>query len=182
MGDNIGSSWGYAYNNLHVATQYSGDGDTIWVAKGVYKASDLYPFTNYTVRKNVALIGGFRGDETSLSQRDWRSNITTLTGEISPHYFTYNVIKLMDSGVVDGFRIINGEVSACYLDSSDNATIRNCIISNNSTSNYGAAITIANSDNVLIENCFISNNIADGPGVSELEVLIVIILTSETVF
>lgn len=166
MGDNIGSSWGHAYNNLHVATQYSGDGDTIWVAKGVYKASDLYAFTNYTVRKNVALIGGFRGDETSLSQRDWRSNITTLTGEISTHYFTYNVIKLMDSSVVDGFRIINGEVSACYLDSSDNATIRNCIISNNSTSNYGAAITIANSDNVLIENCFISNNIADGPGVA----------------
>ena len=35
-GDNNGSSWGHAYNNLHDALNYSGDGDTIWVAKGVY--------------------------------------------------------------------------------------------------------------------------------------------------
>ncbi len=166
-GDNNGSSWGHAYKNLHDALYYSGDGDTIWVAKGVYKAGYSSYTNNYiNVIKNVKLIGGFRGDETYLSQRDWRSNITTLTGEISPHYFAYNVIKLMDSSVVDGFRIIKSENSACYLDSSDNATIRNCIISNNFTSNYGSAITITNSDNVLIENCFISNNIANGPGVA----------------
>jgi predicted outer membrane repeat protein len=166
VGGNNGSSWGHAYNLLHEALRYSGDGDTIWVAKGVYYADYVYPLFYFLVPKNVTLIGGFRGDEISLSQRDWRLNITTLSGEINSHYSPYSIIRPMANSVVDGFRIIKGEVSACYLDSSDNATIRNCIISNDSTNDYGAAITINNSDNVLIENCFISNNIADGPGVA----------------
>ena len=59
-----GTSWGTARATIRAAVQGAVAGDEVWVAQGEYSGS--VPIT-----VPLALYGGFRGNETSLDQRDW---------------------------------------------------------------------------------------------------------------
>ena len=59
--------------------------------EGTYKPNTIVPFTTpstdnrnkgYCINKNIEIYGGFDGTETQRSQRDYRSNITILSGDI----------------------------------------------------------------------------------------------------
>lgn len=80
-GANNGTSWTDAYTDLQDALSAPPvSGDEIWVADGTYK-----PRTTYwalSLKNGVAIYGGFSGVETSLEQRDWRTNVSLLSGDL----------------------------------------------------------------------------------------------------
>ena len=123
-----GKSWTDAFSSLQKALDAAKDGDQIWVAEGVYKPTKAPNTTTtdttardrtFLLKSGVAIYGGFLGTETTLSQRKWKTNITTLSGDIGlPNVNTDNtyhvVVSVGDSssaGTLDGFTIISGNAN-----------------------------------------------------------------------
>src|SRR5262249_54219657 len=71
-----GDSWQTAFNNLQTALNVAGSSGSgeVWVARGSYTST-----SGFILPANVAGYGGFFGVETSLAQRNWVGNMTTLT-------------------------------------------------------------------------------------------------------
>lgn len=59
---NDGLSWAKAKRTMNAAMLAAVTGDQIWARYGVY-------MERITLKEGVSLYGGFRGDETSLSER-----------------------------------------------------------------------------------------------------------------
>lgn len=90
-GTNTGDSWTNAITQLQNALTLV---DTcpavkeIWVTKGIYYPdegggqTDNNRNATFQLRKNVAIYGGFAGNETLLSERNWQSNVTVLSGDL----------------------------------------------------------------------------------------------------
>ncbi|KAB1065925.1 T9SS type A sorting domain-containing protein [Salibacter halophilus] len=163
-----GSSWNDAFVNLHHGLNNANQGDSIWVAQGVYLPSDDSTRNVYfqVVFDSIYLFGGFAGNETSLDQRDFISNQTILSGDlygndnpsIDPDETTrsdntYHVLYVggVKNTVIDGFTITggNGNSSAwpnnqgggIYLsEHAGDIKILNCNITKNSSSGALAAI------------------------------------------
>jgi hypothetical protein len=81
-GSNDGTSWLNAYSDLNDALLNASEEDSIWIAEGTYKPNLLDRYASFELPLGVSLFGGFDGTETSLSQRDWESKKTTLSGNI----------------------------------------------------------------------------------------------------
>lgn len=87
-GAGTGANWTDAYTNLQAALAAVVSGDEIWVAAGVYYPdegggmTDDDPTATFTLIDGVKTYGGFAGGETSLTQRDWASHVTVLSGDI----------------------------------------------------------------------------------------------------
>jgi predicted outer membrane repeat protein len=90
-GANNGTSWANAYKQLQNAINAAGSGDTIFVAAGTYRPTKYPPNINSTnprdkafyLNKNIKIYGGFAGTETNLSQRNYATNVTTLSGDFN---------------------------------------------------------------------------------------------------
>ncbi|RZA00603.1 MAG: T9SS type A sorting domain-containing protein [Sphingobacteriaceae bacterium] len=97
----------------------------IWVAAGTY--NPLYSpadnnFGNGAGRENAFLLvkdvkvyGGFAGTESGLSQRNFNTNISTLTGDLGGSENSYNVVissGTMGLATLDGFTIRDGNASS----------------------------------------------------------------------
>lgn len=80
-GANDGTSWSDAFTSLDTALQHNISlGANIWIAEGVYHPkSQTEPFT---IDHAENLYGGFNGTETALNQRDPKSHITVLSGDL----------------------------------------------------------------------------------------------------
>jgi hypothetical protein len=77
-GSNDGTSWNNAFTSLDAALTASTAGKEIWVAAGIYRPSDNLGFR---LKADVAVYGGFAGTETELSERDFATNLTILSGD-----------------------------------------------------------------------------------------------------
>ena len=111
---NLGHTWLTAFRTLQKALSVAESGSQIWVAKGYY-----YPdegpghanndcFSSFVMKAGVAIYGGFDGDESSLSQRDWKNDVTVLSGYIDQGRQSYHVVKstsLDSTARLDGFTI-----------------------------------------------------------------------------
>lgn len=161
-GSNTGTSWTDAYTDLQDALKNSGSG-SIWVAKGTYKPVDCAPCLlpdremTFEIPPEVQLYGGFAGNETSLEQRNWTTNLTILTGDIgTPLDSTDNVFNVLTAvnsttnTVLDGFIIEAGNA-----DGSFGFTVGGGLLLNGNTS--GTA-------NIQIHHCTFRNNYADAGG------------------
>jgi hypothetical protein len=100
-GNGSGSSWNNAIPELADALLWAKQNEVnwetnplqIWVAAGTYMPKyrpDNLSGNNPTDRsnsflmvKNVSIFGGFAGNETNMSSRDWRSNETILSGDFN---------------------------------------------------------------------------------------------------
>ena len=86
VGSNTGLSWYHADPNLYRALQKAKEWDPnqIWVASGTYKPTtepgDYY--TAFELVNGVDFYGGFAGNETTPSQRNWMLNETILDGNL----------------------------------------------------------------------------------------------------
>ncbi len=116
-GADDGSSWTDAYNDLQDALAAATNGDEIWVAQGTYfPTSGTDESISFVMQDGVGIYGGFTGiiTETQLSDRDWRVNVTTLSGEIGAAGIADNSYHVLRAGamgnnsILDGFTITAG--------------------------------------------------------------------------
>ena len=112
-----GRSWQTAFKTLQPAIElaYRGSAE-VWIAKGVYTPTAGTDRTeSFRLREGVALYGGFAGVESSRNQRDIRSNVTTLSGNIGRADLSednsYHVLVGADDALLDGFVIRDGNAS-----------------------------------------------------------------------
>ncbi len=171
-GSNNGTSWTDAYTDLQLALASASSGDEIWVAAGTYKpTSGTNRSISFNLKNGVAVYGGFAGTETLLSQRDFQTNVTILSGDIGVVGNTsdnsYHVMVGSNTGnssVLDGFTITGGNIPGGGYDfggggiynSSGSPTLRNLRIHEN-IGGIGSGVYNYKS-NPIFENVIFSNN------------------------
>jgi hypothetical protein len=176
-GNNSGTNWTNAFIDLQTAISVAVFGDHIWVAAGQYKPTSSNDRTiSFVLKDGVNIYGGFIGTETTLAQRDFNLNITSLNGDIGAagdnQDNSHNVVRannISSNITLDGFRIINGYSGSGYNGGglritntlSGNVLLKNCFIYNNVATTYGAGLYTAGA-NVKIEKCEFVNNQTDG--------------------
>ncbi|NRD20880.1 T9SS type A sorting domain-containing protein [Winogradskyella eckloniae] len=146
-GNNDGTSWADAYDNLQIALNNNPAG-TIWVKAGTYipgtNRTDVFSLTN-----NQKIYGGFDGTEVSLSQRDAAVNLTILSGDINGNDNTlfsatdpnraensYRIIDVNgDNVIIDGFSIINGNANGSATSDQEGAAVNFNISSDSEINN-----------------------------------------------
>jgi len=183
MGD--GSSWDNASPDIQTMIDISIAGDSIWVAAGEYKPN-TYPIgcTNcidsrdylFHVKNGVKLFGNFNGTETDITQRDFGTNTTFLSGDLNDDDVVnssfidleiigttdniYHVILIFDPSpvvlpvTIDGFTIKGGNANGTSYYSIAGTTVMKY---------RGGGILIENAP-TTITNCFIVNNTASAGG------------------
>jgi hypothetical protein len=184
-GTNDGSSWTNAFTELSDALYESDNSGTvaqIWVAADTYiptryagngsNAGDK----SFVLQKDVAIYGGFAGTESSLSQRNWASNATILSGNSTMYHV---IISAGDVGtaVLDGFSIksgnagswgnntVNGQTIEWSLGggifcSASSPVLSNLKIYSNTSISNGAAIYCKANSSPMIVNSLIYSNVA----------------------
>ncbi|GAB5525325.1 MAG: hypothetical protein Roseis2KO_31970 [Roseivirga sp.] len=189
---NNGRSWANAYRNLQTAITSSTSGDEIWVAAGTYYPdegtgqTDNDRTSTFNLKGGESIYGGFAGTETLLSERDWKTNVTILSGDLDQNdgntgnlindlvgNNAYHVVKI-ESGtgtVLDGFTIMggnaNGTSGSDYLGggiymSLAGITLNNMKIDQNYGSNGGGIC--AQQSSLVLTNSTVSNNTANSWG------------------
>ncbi len=177
-----GASWATAYQNVPDAiADASGGGGEIWVAAGTY-----YPTTtsdrsvSIELDGNIRIYGGFEGDESLLSQRDYVTNVTILSGDIgTPGDSTdnsYHVLIGADNATLDGFTITGGyadgirslRLGGAMYNAGCSPTISNCTFSDNYAEGGGAVYNIGSDIGTYytptFTNCTFTNNTANNGG------------------
>lgn len=189
-GKKDGSSWANAFTTLQDALAHPcTNGAQIWVAKGTYYPDegkvqlDNSRYETFEMKNNLAIYGGFTGTETSLDQRNWRTNITILSGDVngdnaeagnSFHVIFNNGNGLSNSARLDGFHITGGygwdytnidnpepyESGSGIYNKNSSPTIANCVFKNNNAFLKGGAVFNSNSGatTTIFENCEFRNN------------------------
>lgn len=187
-GTGDGTSWANAFPELQPALNkartLSGSKE-VWVAHGEYQPTDnLDRSVSFILPPQTFLYGGFTGNETSLTNRNWRTNRTVLSGDLGALFDktdnSYHVIVATDvdaqSGI-NGFIITQGNAngpSGAYHNSgggmlilsasvSTGPKIENCEFIHNRAALYGgglANISGNNPVNSTIANCFFNGNSA----------------------
>ena len=166
-GLNNGTSWLNAFIDLQDALNSTPAPDTIWIAEGTYfptNGTDRYIY--FQIPSGVAIFGGFEGTETQLSQRDWETHQTILSGDIgeqgdhSDNSFSVLYAAQTDTTTtIDGLNIMLGNANSVvqidptqgpsksggglYVDGQGNYAfikINNCIFLENQASITGGAI------------------------------------------
>lgn len=144
-----GGSWSNAFTGLPQALAAAVAGDQVWVKAAVYGS--------FTQAVGVAVYGGFAGDETDLSQRNWTNRVTVIDGAGG------RAVTGARGAVLDGFVITNtaGAGGGVYM-YRVGGTLRNCRFIGNSG---GAAVSLlqnGGNDGVggvaLVQRCVFQGN------------------------
>ncbi len=96
-----GRTWQTAYRSVEDALRQAATGDELWVAAGTYRLTERSD--TFLMKSGVAVYGGFAGNESNRSQRDWRKNKTILDGNGA-----YHVVTGADQAILDGFTVTGG--------------------------------------------------------------------------
>lgn len=178
-GANTGASWDDAFTELRVAIASATDGAEIWVAQGIYRASD--PFDRaaaFAPKAGQRLYGGFGGGETAREQRDPDVYATILTadpGTTDPTDDAYHTVLFDGAGpdaAFDGFVIRAGYADGsgardsagggiALFDSSP--TLAQLIVEGGFAATAGGGISIRNGTPRLDE-VTVRDNTTDGDG------------------
>ena len=176
-----GLTWDNAFQDLQDALAFAQSCEAvqeIWVADGTY-----YPTSGtdraiaFELKNNLKIYGGFAGNETSLSQRDFQTNISILDGDIGTSADntdnSYHVVTSTgndNTAILDGFTIKNGNADLSSGDYNKGAglygdgtsmTIQNCTFTANSAS-HGAGVYQKNTGNSTFTNCIFHTNTTVG--------------------
>ncbi|TWI85796.1 putative secreted protein (Por secretion system target) [Lacibacter cauensis] len=123
-----GTSWATAKKDLQAAIIAAASGDQIWVKAGTYLPThDAFGSTTpannrdkcFLLKEGVKLYGGFAGTETQLNQRNWKQNVTILSGDLGVvntltdnAYHVVLSVNLTSASVLDGFTVTKGYATA----------------------------------------------------------------------
>ena len=198
-GTGNGSSWANASGDLRAMMDAANSDTEIWVAQGTYTPTTCSSCNNtnrnlyFNLKEGVEVYGGFIGNETQRSQRNWENNPTILSGDIDGNgnlsNNSYTVVYTKNtspSTIIDGFTVTEGNSSATsggsanlnrsgagfYNDASSNnissPTVRNCTFTGNDATRYGAGFFNdgrSGTASPSVENCrFINNDSNEGGG------------------
>jgi hypothetical protein len=118
----------------------------VWVAAGVYTPTDVLDIdASFVLPQEIALYGGFAGDESSREERDWQIHETILSGELGdpgdPEDNVRHVVLAADDARLDGFTVSGGYArgdfmqrnGAGVLGTLGDFTVANCVITDNLT-------------------------------------------------
>ncbi len=132
-GTSDGTSWEQAFKTVQEGIFAAiSDGCAVWV-KGKPSSGLTYP-EKITLVDDVAVYGGFTGDEVEFGERDIEVNKTILDGQSSGAVVTYTGDSYRaNHAVIDGFTITGGSDSGMRIvDASP--TVKSCIFSDNTAS------------------------------------------------
>ncbi|MFN8485160.1 MAG: choice-of-anchor Q domain-containing protein [Anaerolineae bacterium] len=178
-GTQSGASWPNA-KDLAAALTAASSGGELWVKAGVYKPTTTSDRTaTFTLKTGVALYGGFAGTETQRSERNWQTNVTTLSGDIgtvndasdnSYHVVVGNGVD--GTAVLDGFSITGGNANDSaqgpnsgggMYNTNSSPTLSNLTFSGNYGS-FGGGMNNTQSAPMLTNVVFSGNSAGDGGG------------------
>ncbi|MCU4154617.1 T9SS type A sorting domain-containing protein [Carboxylicivirga sp. A043] len=171
-----GTSWGSAFGDLQEAMQSAVGGDEFWIAAGTYKPAESDRLKVFALQNGFKLYGGFNGTETLLTERNWNTNSTILSGEIndltsqednSTHVVECEMLA-SDSAWIDGVIIQDGnsnywnsghQYGGGVYATGGTLLLNNTWIQENKSDNRGSAL-YNNGADIIITNSIISNNTA----------------------
>ena len=195
-------SWGAACDLQYALSLIPSDveGTQVWAKAGTYKpAVSGDRNATFTLKNGVAIYGGFAGTETNLPQRDFKVNLTILSGDLNGDdntTVTYTDINRIEnayhvvtgsgtdySAVLDGFTITGGHanteshdnggtnVGGGIFNNGGSPTLKNLIITGNTAYSGGAGVGNFNSSSPIMTNITIAGNISnyDGGGIMNWE-------------
>lgn len=195
-----GSGWEDALGDLSTALNaaYGCTGITeIWVKAGTYKPSG-FPYNAsltgsrnnaFYLINNVAIYGGFAGNEATLGQRNAGVNQTILSGDIGVPsnasdntYHTLVSVLNNNTARLDGFIVRDGNSDGAGIEQNilganviafgggglvlftASPVIANCVFTGNAGSDGAGIYVFGSSANPLITNCIIIGNSAGSGG------------------
>jgi hypothetical protein len=174
-GAGAGLSWTDAFTELPAALRSARNGDQVWVARGTYEPTlGTDRTSSFALPDGVAIYGGFAGTEATLAQRDWKANVTTLSGDIgAPRNASdnsYHVViasGLTAPTTLDGFTVRAGNADATeskdqrggglwVVDSASWLTLARLVVRDN-VAGAGAGLCLDNSSPTLTDVAFVRN-------------------------
>ena len=153
-----GLNWATPCDLEYALASRVSEGDEIWVKAGTYTPSGTDEASqSFHLASGVGLYGGFSGNETERSQRDWENNPTLLQGihVLYRHIFVIQSDQTSEATVLDGFTVTGDmglNVEDGYL------TLRNMIFRDNMSDNSGPAGITNFNGTITIENSQFINN------------------------
>jgi hypothetical protein len=176
-GANNGSSWRDAFSELTPALKIAaGSGRNIYVAEGTYRPTRGADRTaSFVLAPGTTLYGGFRGNETAISGRDWTKHKTILSGDIgTPGTESDNSIHVIvgaPDATLDGFVVMHGHAVGKNPDERGAGlyqpgamTLRNCRFTENRAKMGGAISTKSGASAWRMETCRFDLNHAENYG------------------
>ncbi len=160
---NSGLTWALAKKTIGAAISAASPGDQVWVMAGTYVGL-------INLKKHVAVYGGFAGNETVLTQRNWTTNVTTINANLLGTAVTAPV-GCFGGTDIDGFNIRNGQATsttnncggAIYCQTGS-VTVANCTLRNNSAATAGGGIYLTNSPSTITGDSIINCSAGSGGG------------------
>jgi len=139
----------------------------VWIATGTYYVFEKCNSDTVYLRSDVALYGGFAGDETELEGRDPVANETILNGANGPGE-DHRVVSVIDAievdgATLDGLTITGGSSSYPELTSGgglwaqySTISINDCLFTGNEAA-WGAGLGTNETDISIIGSRFVGN-------------------------
>ena len=176
-GDNNGTSWANAFNELRDAVYVAGRYENvqeIWVAEGVYNPHPTNRDTSFILKDSIKIYGGFLGFETTLGERTADPELVQLSGDINVQdtlwdnsYHTVIFSQICSECIIDGVTITYGH--ADHANNPDNigagvlnegvGHFRNVIFERNYATDQGGALHSSGAGaNLIIEDCIFRLN------------------------
>jgi trimeric autotransporter adhesin len=164
----------------------------IWVAAGTYYPDEIGPSNtnnrddNFLLKNNVTLLGGFPASGTpGRAQRNWKMNVTKLSGDIDKNkalsnnaYHVLLTYHASSTAVIDGFTITGGNADYYFpyyqgnkpptewgggmMNEFSSPTIINCNFTGNAALQDGGGIFNNNSSPTIINCRFTGNTAVNG--------------------
>jgi len=185
-GTNSGNSWANAIPSLAQALAGATNGDEFWVAEGVYLPTEIASgqagprARSFSIAASISIYGGFAGDETQRSERDWNANPTVLSGNLDnpdsefdnsfsvisntsfATFFTIDGVTIRDGRARNGGAGSFAEDGAGAFLETTSATFANCKFFNNTAENFGGGVAHTGGRLKLLNCSFVANHASRG--------------------
>ncbi|MBP7239472.1 MAG: hypothetical protein KBA14_04565 [Saprospiraceae bacterium] len=176
-GDNNGTSWADAFNELKDAIYVAGRYENvqeIWVAEGIYSPHPTNRDTSFILLDSIKIYGGFIGVELTRAERTANAELVQISGDINiadtlwdNSYHTIILSPDCQECILDGVtityghadQVLNGNDMGAGVLSFGKGKFYNVIFERNYASDQAAALlSTGMAADLIIENCIFRLN------------------------